>query len=880
VRQFILALIVIIASQNSLAQVNLTQGLLAYYPFNGNANDATGNGLNGTVNNAQPTADRFGNPNSAYYFDGSSSNIIVHDNGKLSSSSFTIAYYFNTQATNIQIAIGKINYLDGNGATYNSGPYKGPPLDVSFSVLDFSSGCLVQVPATYVYTNFTPQINTNTWYCIVCTFDNGVQKIYLDGVLVATSIEPFTSSKTCTNTDFVIGSWWSGDPNYFKGTIDEVRYYNRAINPQEAAALCDVQTSTSLCTGSLGDPIVNITFGSGDNPGQPLSAIVPGASTTLAYVPVTGNPAMPTPVDGQYTITNNVPFNVDWFSGALDHTPNNVNGYMAFYNSSVQPGEFYKQTVTNLCGSSVYEFAAWIGNALNPGAALGVAPDITFRIEQTDGTLLGFYDTGPIGQSPTFTWKQYGFYFTTPPNVSSVVLRMVNNSPGGTANFGNDFALDDITFRPCGPVSQASFSINSFSDSIGMCQGLAARLYGSISSGYSNPSYLWQISMDSGKSWTNVPNSNNLQLSTIVPQTASTKDYKYRMLSGDGNNINSPNCRISSNLITLTGLTGPPVQITTDTSICPGTSVRLTATGASSYVWSPAKFLDNPDISNPVATPDTATEFFVLATGAQQCSSQDSVTISIRNRPVFTAPSDTSVCKGQPVRLNGANGNTYSYIWSPPGSLDNPTSPGPLARPDSTTQYSLQVSDPVCPYDSNFFVTVTVHPDPVVVANKLNDIDCNTPTAQLMAKGAVSYQWAPASGLDNPQLMNPTASIDSSTTFLVQGTDQNGCFAFDSVTVKVTEQGKGSFVVPNAFTPNGDGLNDCFGIKRWGNVTIEEFSVFNRWGQRVFTTRNPSLCWDGTFNGQPQDSGGYPYIIKAKTFCGEVTRKGIVLLIR
>jgi gliding motility-associated-like protein len=87
-------------------------------------------------------------------------------------------------------------------------------------------------------------------------------------------------------------------------------------------------------------------------------------------------------------------------------------------------------------------------------------------------------------------------------------------------------------------------------------------------------------------------------------------------------------------------------------------------------------------------------------------------------------------------------------------------------------------------------------------------------------------------------------------------------------------------VVPNAFTPNGDGHNDCFGIQHWNNVTVEEFSVYNRLGLRVFATQNPGECWDGRFNGQIQPSGGYVYVIKARSTCGEITRTGMVMLVR
>jgi gliding motility-associated-like protein len=138
----------------------------------------------------------------------------------------------------------------------------------------------------------------------------------------------------------------------------------------------------------------------------------------------------------------------------------------------------------------------------------------------------------------------------------------------------------------------------------------------------------------------------------------------------------------------------------------------------------------------------------------------------------------------------------------------------------------------------------------------------------------------PASGLNDPFSPTPIASVDSSTTWIVKGTDYNGCFAYDTLTVSVTATGANTFIVPNAFTPNGDGVNDCFGVGRWGDVQLEELEVFNRFGLRVFSTRNPSDCWDGTFHGQQQPTGTYVYIIRARTFCGEVTRKGTVVLIR
>jgi gliding motility-associated-like protein len=89
-----------------------------------------------------------------------------------------------------------------------------------------------------------------------------------------------------------------------------------------------------------------------------------------------------------------------------------------------------------------------------------------------------------------------------------------------------------------------------------------------------------------------------------------------------------------------------------------------------------------------------------------------------------------------------------------------------------------------------------------------------------------------------------------------------------------------NYPVPNAFTPNNDGNNDCFGIKHWGSLLSLEMEVFDRWGERVFISMTPGDCWDGNYKGNPQPTGTYVYQIKATTPCGIAYRKGTVLLIR
>src|SRR5947209_5382879 len=191
-----------------------------------------------------------------------------------------------------------------------------------------------------------------------------------------------------------------------------------------------------------------------------------------------------------YTIINKTLgcFGPTWHSIYQDHT-GDQNGYFMLVNASFEPSDFYIQKVDGLCGNTTYEFAAWVLNMCLTEDR--IKPNLTFRIEKTDGTLLQSFDTGDIGITQGIIWKQFGFYFTTPVNTSSVVIRITNNAPGG---IGNDLALDDITFRPCG--AKITASVNGGNNSVDYCEGLASAisLSASISSGYNNPVFQWQSS--------------------------------------------------------------------------------------------------------------------------------------------------------------------------------------------------------------------------------------------------------------------------------------------------------------------------------------------------------------------------------------------------
>jgi gliding motility-associated-like protein len=177
-------------------------------------------------------------------------------------------------------------------------------------------------------------------------------------------------------------------------------------------------------------------------------------------------------------------------------------------------------------------------------------------------------------------------------------------------------------------------------------------------------------------------------------------------------------------------------------------------------------------------------------------------------------------------------------------------------------------------------IPVIVNPAPVTAVKYANPIDCTHPETKLTASGGVQYIWEAAAGIKDLSIPDPVVRPAIPTTYHVQVINANGCGSIDSVTVPVnTTTALSSFPMASAFTPNGDGKNDCFGFKYWGAVTVD-FNIFNRWGELVFHSTTLETCWDGTYKGELQPIGTYVYIIRAKTLCGDGERKGTVVLLR
>jgi gliding motility-associated-like protein len=324
----------------------------------------------------------------------------------------------------------------------------------------------------------------------------------------------------------------------------------------------------------------------------------------------------------------------------------------------------------------------------------------------------------------------------------------------------------------------------------------------------------------------------------------------------------------------------PVISISNDTTICKNSSLQLFVTGGQSYVWTPPATINNPVSATPVVSPLNDTRYYVSITGINTCVYKDSVQINIRPDAVFTLSDPRAICLNDSVRLIAGGGDTYN--WQPAVSLSNNSIANPWAFPVAPTNYSVTITDLTCNESATLSVDVDVLTLPIVQAVRSNDIDCSNDQSQLIANGAALYSWQPAITLSNPSTYNPIATPVVTTDYTVKGTDTQGCSAYDTIKVQVTDANKSSYLMPTAFTPNNDGLNDCYRVRYWGIVEELEFSIYNRWGERVFFTTSRTNCWNGIYKGIPQNPGVFVYMIKAKTNCetAPVFRKGTFMLIR
>jgi gliding motility-associated-like protein len=181
-------------------------------------------------------------------------------------------------------------------------------------------------------------------------------------------------------------------------------------------------------------------------------------------------------------------------------------------------------------------------------------------------------------------------------------------------------------------------------------------------------------------------------------------------------------------------------------------------------------------------------------------------------------------------------------------------------------------------------VVITVSKPAKLNAGPDDSVAINQPL-QLFASdvnntGFINYTWSPASGLNNPFIPNPVATLsDPKTLLIVTASTASNCIGIDSIIV-YTFKGP-EIYVPNTFTPNGDWNNDVLRAIPIGMKSFTYFRIFNRFGELVFSTTNPNIGWDGKLKGYVQNMGTFVWIAAAIDYKGNlIQRKGTTTIIQ
>ncbi len=596
----------------------------------------------------------------------------------------------------------------------------------------------------------------------------------------------------------------------------------------------------NLCTGNLGENIFSIgDFGSGE---EPIILQNPGIAPGYSY---TTNPP---PNDGFYILTNNMndpAWNNLWPSWIKigDRSPD-PNGYMMVVNASFEPGIFYEEIVDGLCENQLYEFSAEVINLIGIGVGGHHEPNLTFLLDDD-----AKFSSGIVPQDEQ--WHKYGFLFVTEPGQTTVKLTLRNNAPGG---IGNDLALDNISFRPCGPDAFANAE-----EEFVLCSNDLEPLEITASTD-SDASIQWQLFNEDTQMWEDIEGANDI---TVFHDIFVPGIYQYRYLSaGSEVNLMNTKCRVISDTANVSVL---PIEFTVFDTICEnvpytfGTQTLLeegfyeetllASTGCDSFVDLFLTVVPDPGIAFEIDLVDPS------------CFEYDDGSITISNvsggtGPILFSIEDNEILNGEFLNLTSG-----SYVIN------------------IRDRYQCGETIDVILEDPELFVfdlggDTTINLGETIVFEYESNYTIDNIT------------W---SGVD----LECTSCLENSARPLQEGLyaasaiSEFGCISESQVFVRLNEL-ENQFYKPNIFSPNEDGVNDVFRLYT-NTLAIDQVEVFviaDRWGNIVHSRKNlqfedPDLGWDGYIGRNKAATGTYAYFMKLRLINGENSFiKGDVTLVR
>ena len=227
-----------------------------------------------------------------------------------------------------------------------------------------------------------------------------------------------------------------------------------------------------------------------------------------------------------------------------------------------------------------------------------------------------------------------------------------------------------------------------------------------------------------------------------------------------------------------------------------------------------------------------------------------------------------TICQGESATINFTPSNAYtSYLWVPGKYLNDSTILHPISTPSQSLSYALVGDNGVCK-DTMFYNIIVISSSGFLSATADKDSILKGQSVNLhVLPNTWLVNWSPASTLNDFTSVNPIANPEESTNYIVTlaGTSNLTCVSADSIYIFVYDAlcDENDVYVPNIFTPNGDGNNDLLYV-RGNNILELYFTIYDRWGEKVFETTDQKIGWDGIYKGMSSDPAVFVYYLKVK----------------
>jgi gliding motility-associated-like protein len=552
-----------------------------------------------------------------------------------------------------------------------------------------------------------------------------------------------------------------------------------------------------------------------------------------------------------YSVGSNI---VAWnpsLASCHDHTTG-TSAMMMVHGGDKPNVSVWSQTVA-VQPNTNYVFYAWLQNigTVNPAR-------LQFAI---NGNHLGSaFNANP----QSCIWQRF-YCFWNSGNTTSARLSFMNMNQDFP---GNDFALDDIFFGTTTTKTDSlTVTVGGLCDSVKIsgpdkvCNKTDVLTYSVFKSFNCNQSYILQV---------------DNEFADIVSRTDTSFSLRFKQDGITKVKVGlTNNCKILMDSIPVTVKLSPTIiDLGNDVLTCRDTIIDLNAgIGFDSYLW-------QDGTNAPVYSVTIAGRYFVTAQNFCGASFNDTFNlVKTSPLPFQVLPSNAAVCSGDSLQLYASGGDFYS--WQPANYFNNSHIASPKAIINKSMDLSVQISDFACGRDTIIYLPVKAKEKAEITIRKQGDVNCRIDSTILFASGGVLYNWSPNLYIYNTSGNQIIIKPPQTTTYYLQGIGASGCIGQDSVTVFFVKEGEQKLFIPNAFTPNNDGLNDVFKPVFTGPAVKYDFKIFNRWGELVFQTNTPGKGWNGIFRSIPQPKEVYIYYITAEGGCnGKFEQKGTFVLIK